>query len=136
MLNKIVLLALIALSVSMPSFAAAEKSPSAASETRAVAEFFGIADGKVKTLDCQGKGTSCSNTFDCCSNWCKDGVCYEIGGGCQANGTHCSNTFDCCSNWCKSGVCYEIAGKCQPKGTVCGNTFDCCSNWCSDGICK
>lgn len=90
-----------------------------------IENFFGLGNGRQSTA-CVGNGYSCNNSFDCCSNWCRDGECYEIGGGCRGNGASCGNSFDCCSNWCRDGKCYEIGG-CVPEGGDCERSLDCCS---------
>jgi len=93
-------------------------------EFKNIENFFGLGNGRAVTA-CIPEGYSCNSSLDCCSNWCSDGECYEIGGGCRGNGASCSSSLDCCSSWCSDGKCYEIGG-CIPQGGDCDSSLDCC----------
>jgi hypothetical protein len=57
-------------------------------------------------------GGACTNGFDCCSGFCQNGVCVDIGQvACQGLGGSCTTSGDCCNSsavTCTGGVCSAV----------------------------
>ena len=65
------------------------------------------------TVDDAGAPQSCSAGFECCSGFCRTGVCIDQPTGCHQEGEACASTGDCCTN----GSVSCVAGVCQAQAT-------------------
>jgi hypothetical protein len=66
----------------------------------------------------QGEGGAqpCTAGFECCSGFCRAGVCIDQGGGCHQTGERCASTSDCCSGGNAKVTC--VAGVCQAQSPL------------------
>jgi hypothetical protein len=65
---------------------------------------------------CSPLGGSCGiGGEQCCSGYCRDGVC-----ACVPSGGRCSENFDCCTGVCLDGKCVA-----PTQGTACTSDTDC-----------
>jgi hypothetical protein len=57
-------------------------------------------------------GGGCTNGFDCCSGFCENGVCVDIGKvACGGLGSGCTSGADCCNGnavTCAGGICTAV----------------------------
>jgi hypothetical protein len=65
------------------------------------------------TADDAGAPQSCNAGFECCSGFCRAGVCSDRPSGCHQEGEACASSADCCTT--ASVGC--VAGVCQQQGT-------------------
>lgn len=86
-----------------------------------------LASGTCGGVVCKDTDQLCANSFECCSNVCRDGKCSdEI---CGEKGFECATNDECCSGFCDAatgtGRCAEPV--CGIAGFTCAAASDCCS---------
>ncbi len=106
---------------------------------------------------CLPSGEQCMHDYDCCYQYCNDGICAETDSGCTPEGHYCSYDADCCPGMacnynthvctvcvnescslanpcCGDNKC--ISGECVPcgiGGQLCDELNPCCNSYvCSE----
>ena len=65
------------------------------------------------TVDDAGAPQACSAGFECCSGFCRAGVCIGQASGCHQENEACATSADCCTN----GSVTCVASVCQAQAT-------------------
>ena len=83
-------------------------------------------------VDCSFGGEICDFDDECCSGSCGfEGYCDE--GDCLDDGFSCSDDFECCSEFCDGGFCSSGSTTCSSGDFICdsGECID--ASWECDG---
>jgi hypothetical protein len=73
---------------------------------------------------CRQAGAFCANSFECCSDICRDSFCAEE--VCEANGFPCDRHDECCSEFCDPATSACSTPSCGLIGKPCSDASPCC----------